>query len=96
MFLNENHLQKHTESVTVQHLHDHVVCYPSVEVWRHISRVKEKTKYEQLNSEKTYHGYTAQDLQRNFERVKNLFKVFEYYKQYRLCLNNLNFRIKNL
>lgn len=50
MFVNENHIQKHTESVIFQHFH--VVCYHSVEVWRHIARVTEKIKYEQLNSGK--------------------------------------------
>lgn len=46
--MNENHIQKHTESVIFQHFH--VVCYHSVEVWRHIARLTEKIKYEQLNS----------------------------------------------
>lgn len=80
MFVNENRLQKHTESVIFQHFH--VVCYHSVEVWRHIARVTEKIKYEQLNSgKKPYHGYTAQDLQRIFwERFKNLLKAFAYYR----------------
>lgn len=45
VFVNENHIQKHTESVIFQHFH--VVCYHSVEVWRHIARIKEKIKYEQ-------------------------------------------------
>lgn len=81
MFVNENHIQKHTESVIFQHFH--VVCYHSVEVWRHIARLTEKIKYEQLNSgkKKTYHGYIAQDLQRIFwERFKNLLKAYAYYR----------------
>lgn len=48
--MNENHIQKHTESVIFQHFH--VVCNHSVEVWRHIACVTEKIKYEQLISGK--------------------------------------------